>query len=141
MAYSKEMLTSATDCDLVLVMAADEKADLEFKKVTADRHTTIYTANAAEIDADLQTVNAEITVLETIIPNLPEGPAKAENSDKLVKANYKKFTLENRKESAGVIALLQSQLESERYALELAEVDAFIEEINTRKVSLEEAGK
>ena len=44
--------------------------------------------------------------------------------------------LENRKESYGVVALLEKELDVARVSLELAEIDAFIEAVTARKAQL-----
>lgn len=79
---------------------------------------------------------AELTAIDTVIAVLPERPTKANELKRKVKLEYKKFLLENRKESYGSVALLQKELDFERVNNELEEVDAFITEITAHKATL-----
>ena len=72
----------------------------------------------------------------TIIATLPAGDSKEEAGKKKVKLEYKKFLLENRKESYGVVALLEKELDLTKVTLALAEIDAFTAAITTRKAAL-----
>ena len=55
---------------------------------------------------------------------------------KKVKLEYKKFLLENRKDSYGSVELLQKELELAKVTRELEEIDAFTDAINARKAAL-----
>ncbi|WP_395057069.1 hypothetical protein, partial [Flavobacterium sp.] len=55
---------------------------------------------------------------------------------KKVRLEYKKFLLENRKDSYGSVALLEKELDLERINKELIEVDAFIAAITAHKATL-----
>lgn len=136
MSYSIDKITTVADCDLLLAWAAKEKADLDFKKLSEERLTNNYSTTSVEIDAELQSVLAEITATETIIITLPEGNSKEDAVKKKVRLEYKKFLLENRKESYGVVALLEKELDLAKVTLELAEIDAFTAAITTRKAAL-----
>ena len=136
MSYSISKITSVADCDLLLAWAAKEKADLNFKKLSEERLTNNYSAASIEIDAELQAVIAEIASTETVIATLPAGNSKEEAIKKKVKLEYKKFLLENRKESYGVVALLEKELDLSTVTLELNEIDSFTAAIATRKAEL-----
>lgn len=136
MSYSTSKITTVADCDLLLAWAAKEKADLNFKKLSEERLTNNYSTASIEIDAELQSVLTEITATETIIAALPAGNSKDEAVKKKVRLEYKKFLLENRKESYGVVALLEKELDLTKVTLELAEIDTFTDSITTRKGEL-----
>ena len=136
MSYSVNKITTVADCDLLLAWAAKEKADLEFKKLSEERMTNNYSTASIEIDAELQSVTAEIDATSTIIATLPDGDSKTEAGKKKVKLEYKKFLLENRKESYGVVALLEKELELTNVMQSLSEIDAFTTAINARKALL-----
>jgi hypothetical protein len=136
MAYSVNKITTVADCDLLLAWAAKEKADLNFKKLSEERLTTNYSTATIEIEAELQSVVAEIAATQTIITALPAGNSREEAVKKKVKLEYKKFLLENRKESYGVVALLEKELDLTTVTANLAEMDVFITAINTRKAAL-----
>ncbi len=136
MSYSVAQITTLADCDLLLSLAAKEKADQDFKRLLEQRLTSNYSETSIEIDAELQSVNAEITSTETIIATLPDGKSKDEAGKKRTKLEYKKFLLTNRKESYGVLALLEKELDLNRVTAEITEIDAFIAALNTRKATL-----
>ncbi len=136
MSYSINKITTVADCDLLLAWAAKEKADLNFKKLSEERLTNNYSTTSVEIDAELQGVVTEIASTQTVIQTLPAGNSKDEAVKKKVKLEYKKFLLENRKESYGVVALLEKELDVKRVTLELGELDAFVADITTRKAAL-----
>lgn len=137
MSYSISKITSVADCDLLLAWAAKEKADLNFKKLSEERLTTNYSETSIEIDAELQAIITEIASTETVIATLPAGNSKEDAIKKKVKLEYKKFLLENRKESYGVVALLEKELDLTKVTLELAEIDTFSAAISTRKAELQ----
>ena len=136
MTYSFNKLTSVTDCDVLLNWAQKERADLAFRKIADERLTVNYSSTSVEIDAVLQGVLAEISAVETVINVLPEGPTKEAELKRKVRLEYKKFVLENRKDSYGSVALLEKELELERTNKELAEIDAFITGVTTHKATL-----
>lgn len=136
MSYSVNKITTVADCDLLLAWAVKEKADLEFKKLSEERLTTNYSTTSIEIDAELQSVITEIASTTTIIATLPDGQSKDEAIKKKVRLEYKKFLLENRKESYGVVALLEKELDLTNVTQSIVEVDAFTAAINARKAAL-----
>lgn len=136
MSYSVEKITSTSDCDLLLSLAAKEKADQAWKRLSEERLTLNYGAKAVEIDAELQSVTTEITATETVIATVPEGNSKEEAVKKKTKLEYKKFLLNNRKENYGVLALLEKELDLNRVTVELNEIDAFIAAVTARKAAL-----
>lgn len=137
MNYSVNNLTDVADCNVLLSMAAREKADLDFKKLSDERLTTRFAETSLELDADLQGVLAELAALETVIAVLPEGPSRDEALNKRTRLEYKKFLLETRKESYGSVALLGKQMDLARVVQELDEVDAFMVAISNKKSALE----
>lgn len=138
MTYSVTNLTDVADCNQLLSMAAREKADLNFKKLSDERLTTRFAETSLELDADLQGVLVELTAVETIISVLPEGPSKDEALNKRTRLEYKKFLLETRKESYGSVALLEKEMDLARVLQELNEVDAFMAAITQQKITLED---
>ena len=134
--YSVTNLTTIADCDVLLTMANKEKADLAFKKLSEERLVTNYSTTAVEIDAVLQGVIAEIAAVDSILAVLPEGPTKDSEEKRKVRLEYKKFLLENRKESYGAVALLEKELDLERINKQLDEVNLFIDAVTAHKVTL-----
>ena len=136
MSYSVNKITTVADCDLLLAWAVKEKADLNYKKLSEERLTNNYSETSIEIDAELQSVISEIAATETIIATLPDGNSKEDAIKKKVRLEYKKFLLENRKDSYGVVALLEKELDLTNVTQSLAEIDAFTAAITARKAEL-----
>ncbi len=134
--YTVSNLTTIADCDVLLTMANKEKADLAFKKLSEERLVTNYSTTSVEIDAVLQGVLAEISAVDTIIATLPEGATKENEEKRKVRLEYKKFLLENRKESYGAVALLEKELDLERVNKQLDEVNLFIDAVTAHKATL-----
>lgn len=134
--YSVTNLSTIADCDVLLTMANKEKADLTFKKLSEERLVTNYSTTAIEIDAVLQGVIAEIAAVDTVLAVLPEGSTKEAEEKRKVRLEYKKFLLENRKESYGAVALLEKELDLERVQKQLDEVDVFIAAVTAHKATL-----
>ena len=129
-------LTTIADCDVLLTMANKEKADLAFKKLSEERLVTNYSTTSVEIDAVLQGVIAEIAAVDSILAVLPNGPTKDSEENRKVRLEYKKFLLENRKESYGAVALLEKELDLERVNKQLDEVNLFIDAVTAHKATL-----
>ena len=134
--YTVSNLTTIADCDVLLNMANKEKADLTFKKLSEERLVTNYSTTSVEIDAILQGVIAEIAAVNSILAVLPDGPTKDTEEKRKVRLEYKKFLLENRKESYGAVALLEKELDLERVNKQLDEVNLFIDAVTTHKATL-----
>lgn len=134
--YSVTNITTIADCDVLLTMANKEKADLAFKKLSEERLVTNYSTTSVEIDAVLQGVIAEIAAVDSILAVLPNGPTKDSEEKRKVRLEYKKFLLENRKESYGAVALLEKELDLERVNKQLDEVNLFIDAVTAHKATL-----
>lgn len=134
--YSFNKIATVADCDVLLTWAQKEKSDLTFKKLSEERLTTNYSSASVEIEAILQGVVAEISAVDMVLSILPEGPTKESEEKKKIKLEYKKFLLENRKESYGSVALLEKELDLERVNKELEEIEVFITGITAHKESL-----
>lgn len=135
--YSLSKITTVADCDVLLAWAEKEKGDLMFKQISMGRQTVSYSSTSTEIDAVLQGVIAEIAGVVTVISGLPEGPTKEDLEKKKTRLEYKKFLLENRKGSYGVVALLEKELDLERLNKELDEVETFITNVTVYKATLQ----
>lgn len=136
MNYTVQNLTQVADCDVLLSLAQKEKADLTFRKLSVERLTDRYAETSVEVATQLQGVIAELAAVESYIAILPDGPIKDEAVDKKTRLEYKKFLLEGRVESYGVVALLEKQMDLGRVEQEIAEVDAFMAAVEARKAAL-----
>lgn len=136
MNYTVQNLTQVADCDVLLSWAQKEKADLTFRKLSVERLTDRYAESSVEVATQLQGVIAELAAVDSYIAILPDGPIKDEALDKKTRLEYKKFLLEGRVESYGVVALLEKQMDLGRVEQEIAEVDAFMAAVEARKATL-----
>ena len=136
MNYTVQNLTQVADCDVLLSWDQKEKADLTFRKLSVERLTDRYAETSVEVATQLQGVIAELAAVDSYIAILPDGPIKDEAVDKKTRLEYKKFLLEGRVESYGVVALLEKQMDLGRVEQEIAEVDAFVAAVEARKAAL-----
>lgn len=137
MSYSIKRITQVADCDVLLTWAAREKADLDFELLSEDRLTDKFETTSVEVEAILQGVLAELSALRVAVVMLPEGgKAKADMGVKIKKLEYKQFLLENRKQTYGLLALLQKELDIQRIENEIKEVDTFVAELTAHKATL-----
>lgn len=136
MNYSVTNLTQVADCNALLTWAGREKADLAFKKTAEERLTVKFAETSVEIDAILQSVLAELEALDTIIAALPDGPIKDDQIKTRIKKEYKRFLLVTRRETYGVIALLQKESEVSGLDQQIEEMDLFIAAIEAHKNTL-----
>lgn len=136
MNYSVNMVSTAADCDSLILVAEKEKSDLSFRKTAQERQKENYAANSIGIDEDILATNAEVAALQTVVDTLPAGAAKDENEIRLKKLELKKFLLAQKDKNYGSVALLMRELEVARIAKEMEEVDAFIVAINARKAAI-----
>lgn len=136
MDYSLSSVSSVADCNVLLSMAAKEKADLEFKKLSTERVTARLNETSISLAAELQGVLVEIDATETIIAVLPEGPSKDDALNKKIRLEYRKFLLETRIASNGITALLEKEMDLGRIIKEVEEVDIFVAAVEARIVAL-----
>ena len=136
MTYSFTLLTTKEDCDMITSIASKNKEDLEYKKITLDHKKKVASGSTVVIETELSATNAQIAVLETVIATLPEGDIKKENISKKTKLEFKRFTLLERKESYGVLSLLETEADIGCIDKDIEELDAFIAGVKDRKSSL-----
>lgn len=136
MIYSVNKITTQADCDTLIQVANKEKDDLVYKKTTATHQSSNFATTAAEVDAELSSVNAQLSALSTVIAGLPAGQVKDSNVTKQKKLELKQFLLNQKKENYGSIALLQNEMEQATIDAQITEVDAFIADVQTHKATL-----
>lgn len=136
MIYSVNKITTQADCDTLIQVANKEKDDLVYKKTTATHQSSNFATTAAEVDAELSSVNAQLSALSTVIAGLPAGQVKDSNVTKQKKLELKQFLLNQKKENYGSIALLQNEMEQATIDAQITEVDAFVAAVQTHKATL-----
>ena len=71
-----------------------------------------------------------------MVAGLLDGEAKTETQKKIVKLEYRKFQLMNRKENYGTVSLVQKEYDLAVADLAITELDAFIAAVTARKAAL-----
>ena len=136
MIYSLSQIRTTEDCDALIQSANMEREDLQFRKQQQERQYHTVSSGSTEVDADLSAVNSEIAGIEGVINDLPAGPTKVQFQTKLIKLNYKKFLLEERKVRYGVFALLEKEYAINCVEQELSGNQAYLDALNQRKTEL-----
>lgn len=136
MNYSISLLSSREDCQTLIDICKTEKETMDHKRVGLELQRKSATNTSVSVEADLASVMAEISAYETVLANLPDGPVKDENENKLVKSKYKKFILEQRKENYGLLSVLQKEFDIACLEKDLAEADAFIALLEAQMMTL-----
>ena len=136
MDYTVSMLTTQPDCQALIDIATSEKDSLVYRKTGLDRKRQTVTVTSSEIETELATVNAEISALQTVVDNLPDGSIKQDTLVKLKKAEYKKFLLEERKGNYGVLSVLEKEYDISCLEKDIDETDKFIRDVTERMNSL-----
>lgn len=130
------MITTVADCDLLLSLAARERSDLEFRKLSVERQRSVYAENAGEVEAELTAVNAELVAVNTVLENLPDGDIKDEQITKKMRLELKLRLLHEKKENYGIVALLVKEFGQARLEQELAAAQDFTTAVEARRKNL-----
>ncbi|MDJ1483581.1 hypothetical protein QNI16_23990 [Cytophagaceae bacterium YF14B1] len=136
MALSIALLTSRTDCDKVLTKLSDIKENLEFRQISLTRSKDNASERASDIDADLAAAEAEVESLIAIIAALPESATKTEMENRKVRADYRLFTLQQRKAQFGTTAVILYESELDEIEQRLFVIDGSMSEVTTHKATL-----
>ena len=136
MKYNLTLLTTKADCDAVISIASKEKADLAFREESLQRQSVSASETAVDIQAELESLNSELSYLDGIIASLPDGKLKDENVAKWRKADYRKFLLTGRKNNYGVVAAIDKEYDIGCTEKMIEETDNFIALVTARKDAL-----
>jgi hypothetical protein len=132
MNYNFTLIKTKDDCLKLIATAKAEKENLEFRKSVLEHRVKTSSDNAVEIETDLQTINGQVSVSESIINSLPDGEAKSKEQIKLLGLEYKKAVLEQRKNSKGVTSILETEYDIGCIEQSITETDTFIASVNDR---------
>jgi hypothetical protein len=136
MAYSVTRLTTKAECDDLLEKARAEKKSVAYRRDGFEIQQNNYRERSIDVQSELKSVQAQLGVLNTVIPALPEGDQKEEEITKLKKLEVRERQLKSLNEDFGVLALLEKELEVDRATKEEESIDAFIVAIEARKAQL-----
>lgn len=136
MDYTTNLLTNKPDCEALISITTQDKEVLSHRKKGLELNRSSSEKNAVDVDAELISVTAQIDAWQTIMNGLPDGPVKDEMEIKFKRLDLKKSTLEKRKESYGVLALLEKEYDIACLGKDIEEADAFIAAVTGRMNSL-----
>ncbi len=136
MNYSFTLIKSKADCQSLINIATQGKEDLEFRKLSLERQRRNATMTSIEVETELQSVNAEIAALESVIAGLPEGATKEETIFKKKKLEYKSLLLTERKNNYGVVSLIDKEFDIGCIEKQIEESDVFIAAVTEHMNSL-----
>jgi hypothetical protein len=136
MALSVALLSSRADCDKVLDELTDIKDNLQFRQISLTRSKDNAAERASTIDADLAAAQAEVDSLVSIIAALPAGSTKTEMENRKVRADYRLFTLQQRKAQFGTTAVILYESELGEIGGRLTVIDTSIGEVLAHKNTL-----
>jgi hypothetical protein len=136
MSYSFNSITTAADCDALLLLANREKSDIIYAIDTISRRIDFMSTGASDFNSDLTAVQNELSTAELIIASLPDGEIKEEQITKRMRLQVRLRELNKRVDNYGAVALLQreNELEVQNAALDRQEI--FITEIQNRRAQI-----
>ncbi|TGE20546.1 hypothetical protein E5K00_21365 [Hymenobacter aquaticus] len=136
MKYSVELLLTWADCDAALALAAERLRVLTKQGGDASYQLTNVTAETAELLAELKGLNARIAFLTPYLATLDAGDERTATQKELRRKTDRRDELESRKEAQGPVAQLTRELEQGETAVRVAEVNAFIADVQARRATL-----
>ena len=136
MALNANLLSTKADCDKVLELLNSGQANLDYKRIGLERKIDNASKKASSIEADMASVQAEIDSLVTLIASLPEGATKQDMQTRKTKADFKLFTLGQRKLKSGTTAVVVYQSNLNEIMGRLSALAIDIAAVNTQKAAL-----
>ncbi|MEN9640568.1 MAG: hypothetical protein RLZZ262_2437 [Bacteroidota bacterium] len=136
MNYSLNLVTTIADCDALLNMANDEKNTLEYRQTTLNYQLNNQTESSVEFASDLLAATTELQSVEASIAQMTEGDARNAQIRRKMTLELKIFNMNLRAENYGITSVLSRQMEINQVAQQLEVTDAFIADVEARKLQL-----
>jgi chromosome segregation ATPase len=137
MAYSVNLLTTTAECDAALAAADTELRDLNHRADNLDYTRENTTESATEVQAEMASLTAEITALNSIIPTLADGTkARKSNEISLRRATNRQAILNDKQDLRGPVALLTRELDLAQVQAQIKETDAYKMAVTARRTAL-----
>ncbi|MDB5270816.1 MAG: hypothetical protein JWP58_3856 [Hymenobacter sp.] len=137
MDYSVDLLTTRDDCDSALALAEAKLRDLNHRAGNLDYTHENSTGSATEEQAELASLDAEITSLKALIPTLASGTrSRKDNEKNLRRANYRQAILNENQALRGPVTLLTRELYLGQLQAQIAETNAYKTAVATRREAL-----
>lgn len=136
MAYSYDKLATIAECDLLLDRANQEKAELAHEVSGFELDSASTAKSVAQAQADLTSVNIQITAFTAALNALPEGDEKSKMAGRIRRLNDRKDNLEEKLANSGNSGLLLMEMRKEMAEAQIAALNTFITGLEARKAAL-----
>ena len=136
MPLSVTLLSTQADCDQVLADLDDSRKNLDFRRLQLERNRDNATDRATTLDADIASTEAEVSSLNAVIASLPDGNTKTEMQNRLRRADFRLFSLQQRKSQFGTTAVVLFESQLNETNLRIGSLDTDIGEVQGRKAAL-----
>jgi chromosome segregation ATPase len=136
MPLSVTLLTTQADCDQVLADLDEARKNLDFRRLQLERNRDNATERATTLDADIASTEAEVNSLNAVIASLPDGNTKTEMQNRLRRADFRLFSLQQRKSQFGTTAVVLFESQLNETNLRIGSLDTDIGEVQGRKSAL-----
>ncbi|RAK68324.1 hypothetical protein [Hymenobacter edaphi] len=136
MAYSVNQLSSRAQCDAVLALIAEERANLDLQQRILDKRRGNLSDDVTDLGAELTVKQAELTSLTTLLGTLPDGDTKADYERRKRALSRRITELQDRQLEFNPVSLIDREFDVARLNASLAEADALEAAVLARKAAL-----
>jgi hypothetical protein len=140
MPYNVEQLSTVAECDQLISTANDTKSDFQFAQTNLTKRNNDRLRSSAKLTATLATVSAQITAFTAARDAMPDGPDKDTMNSRLRRLNDRMENLEESRNKAGAVALLDNEMERSMIDAQIIVIDDFLVAVTTRKDAIVAAG-
>lgn len=109
---------------------------MQYDQIFTNKGLTDQEKTTASINANLLSVNAQITGTEAAIAAIPDGEEKDNLLNKLRRYNDKRDNLLERLQKGGAAALLDAELDAALLTTQITEIDTYLGEVAAQKATL-----
>jgi hypothetical protein len=136
MAFSLNLITLASEADILIKMAQRDKRNIQHRANSFDMRAENTAENAEELTAELATAKAELASTNALIATLPDGTKKETEITKRMEleVRIRKLTLNGNKKNA--VAAIEQEYDADLLDRQVAGIDAFITAVTERKAAL-----
>jgi predicted nucleic acid-binding Zn-ribbon protein len=138
MSYSFNKLATIAECDMLLDRANLEKEELVHDASGYKLDTTATARSVAQAQADLTSVNVQITAFTAALEALPDGDEKTKMASRIRRLNDRKENLEERVSNTGNTGLLLIEMRKGLADKQVEALNSFIAGVEARKAALAE---
>jgi predicted nucleic acid-binding Zn-ribbon protein len=131
-------LATVAECDILLDRANLEKEELVHDAGGYKLDTTATARSVAQAQADLTSVNVQITAFTAALEALPDGDEKTKMASRIRRLNDRKENLEERVSNTGNTGLLLIEMRKGLADKQVEELNSFIAGVEARKAALAE---